>query len=112
MSVIDDYLASLSGADKVTINHMYDVVRRQVPDTTEGLSYSMPALKYKGKPLVAIMANNKFLSLYPFGSIKRLGVDLLAFEQTSGSVHFTSDKPISDELLQAIIEARKRQIEG
>lgn len=111
MSVIDDYLASLSDDKKVIIKHMYDVVRQTVPDTTEGLSYSMPCLKYKGKAMVAITANKDFLSLYPFGLIKRLGVDVSAFEQTSGSIHFTPDKLIPDELLKAIVEARKQQIE-
>ena len=111
MSVIDDYLAGLSDDKRAIIKHMYDVVRQLVPGTTEGLSYSMPALKYKDKALVAIVANKNFLSLYPFGSIERLGVDASAFEQTSGSIHFTPDKPIPDELLTAIVEARKQQIE-
>lgn len=110
MSVIDDYISSLSDPEKSIIKHMYDVVRQLVPDSIEGISYSMPALKYKGKALVAIMANKNFLSLYPFGSIEKLGVDVSAFDQTSGSIHFTTDKPIPDELLKAIIEARKRQI--
>ncbi|MGH7142495.1 MAG: iron chaperone [Candidatus Saccharimonadales bacterium] len=112
MSVIDDYLASISGTEKATIEHIYGVVRQLVPGATEGISYSMPCLKYKGKALVAIMAKKNFLSLYPFGLIERLGVDTSAFEQTSGSIHFTPDKPIPDELLRGIIEARKQQIEG
>jgi len=112
MSVIDDYLANLSDIDKVIIEHMYDVVRQEVPGTTEELSYSMPSLKYRGKSLVAIMANKNFLSLYPFSSLERLGVDMSAFEQTTGSIHFIPEKPIPDALLKAIIQARKRQIEN
>jgi len=111
MSEIDDYLANLSDAEKTTIERMYDVVRQEVPGTTEELSYSMPSLKYKGKSLVAIMANKNFLSLYPFCAIERLGVDISAFEQTTGSIHFTSEKPIPDDLLMTIIQARKWQIE-
>lgn len=110
MSAIDDYLTGLSGAQKATIEHMYGVVRKVVPDTTEGFSYAMPCLKYRGKALVAIIANKNFLSLYPFGSIEKLGIELPDFELTSGSIHFTSDKPIPDDLLKAIVEARKRQI--
>lgn len=111
MSVIDNYLASLTGSEKDVIGHMYSLVRQMVPDATEETSYNMPAFKYKGKGLVAIMANKNFLSLYPFGSIERLGLDLSAFEQTTGSIHFSADKPISDELLNDIIQARMRQIE-
>jgi uncharacterized protein YdhG (YjbR/CyaY superfamily) len=91
---------------------MYAVVRELVPNVTEELSYAMPAFKYKGKGLVAIMSNKNFLSLYPFGAVEKLGLDLSAYEQTSGSVHFSTTNPISDELLQKIIAARMRQIDG
>jgi uncharacterized protein YdhG (YjbR/CyaY superfamily) len=112
MTVIDSYLKTLHGPEKHTIAHMYAVVRELVPNVTEELSYAMPAFKYKGKGLVAIMSNKNFLSLYPFGAVEKLGLDLSAYEQTSGSVHFSTTNPISDELLQKIIAARMRQIDG
>ena len=111
MSVIDGYLATLSETERATIEHMYGIVRQMVPTATEELSYAMPAFKYKGKGLVAIMANKEFLSLYPFGAVARLGVDLSAYECTSGSIHFSLDKPIPDDLLRHIIAARMRQID-
>lgn len=109
--MIDDYLAGLSGAEKQTIEHMYAVVREMVPGATEELSYAMPAFKYKGKGLVAIMANKEFLSLYPFGNVENLGLDLSGFESTKGSIHFSVERPIPDGLLRAIISARIGQIE-
>jgi uncharacterized protein YdhG (YjbR/CyaY superfamily) len=110
MSVIDEYLAQLSGPEKAIIEHMYGIVRQLAPDATEELSYAMPAFKYKGKGLVAIMANKKFLSLYPFGAVDKLGVDISAYEHTSGSIHFSVDKPIVDDMLRQIVTARLRQI--
>lgn len=112
MSVVDDYLVTLGGQEKPLVEHMYGFVREMVPDATEGMSYAMPAFKYKGKSLVAIMANKDFLSLYPFGAIEKLGLNLSAFECTSGSIHFSTEKPISDELFRKIIDARLRQIDG
>lgn len=112
MSVIDDYLAGLSGPGKATVEHMCELVRQMVPDASEELSYAMPAFKYKNKSLVAIIANNKFLSLYPFSSVEKLGVDISAYDHTSGSIHFSPDKPISDDLLRDIISARKQQIDS
>jgi uncharacterized protein YdhG (YjbR/CyaY superfamily) len=108
MSVIDDYLASLSGPEKALIAHMYEIVRREVPEATEGISYGMPAFKYEGKGLVAIMANKYFLSLYPFCAVEKLGLDVSNFECTSGSIHFNTDKPITDDLLRQILIARMR----
>ena len=110
MSVLDDYLSTLSGPEKALLAHMYSVVRELVPDATEELSYAMPAFKYHGKGLVAIMVNKNFLSLYPFGATERLGLDLSAFEGTVGSIHFSVAHPISDETLTQIIAARLRQI--
>jgi uncharacterized protein YdhG (YjbR/CyaY superfamily) len=111
MSVIDEYLHNLSGQEKAVVQHMYALVRQMVPSATEELSYAMPAFKYKGKGLVAIMANKNFLSLYPFGSVQRLGLDLSAYQCTSGSIHFSVNKPIPDELLRQVITARQQQID-
>jgi uncharacterized protein YdhG (YjbR/CyaY superfamily) len=112
MTVIDDYLAQLEGKEKHLIAHMYDIVRQMVPEATKELSYAMPAFKYKGKGLIAIMANKDFLSLYPFSAGEKLGLDLSAFECTSGSIHFTVKKPIPDVLLRQIITVRQQQIDG
>jgi len=111
MSVVDDYLETLSGPEKQTVAHMYGVVRQMVPSATEELSYAMPAFKYNGKGLVAIMVNKDFMSLYPFGAVEKLGLNLSAYECTSGSIHFSVDKPISDELLQNILAAHMQQID-
>ena len=111
MTVIDDYLTQLHGPEKDMVNHMYTIVRQMVPNATEELSYAMPAFKYNGKGLVAIMVNENFMSLYPFGAVDKLGVDLSVYECTSGSIHFSVEKPISDELLRDIITARMHQID-
>lgn len=111
MSVVDEYLSTLADSEKAVVAHMYGVVREMVPDVTEELSYAMPAFKYKGKSLVAIMVNKRFLSLYPFGAVDKLGLDLSGFERTSGSVHFSVEKPIPDSLLRQIVAARLRQME-
>ncbi len=112
MSVIDDYLVKLEGVDKTIIETMYAITREMVPSATEELSYGMPAFKYKGKGLIAVMANKKFLSLYPFGSVKKLNLDLSAYECTPGSIHFSANHPIPDDLLRKIITMRVQQIEA
>jgi uncharacterized protein YdhG (YjbR/CyaY superfamily) len=108
MSVIDDYLDSLNGVEKAVLGHMYGVVRQTVPDATEELSYGMPTFKYKRMGLIAIIANKKFLSVYPFSGrvIENLKSELGGFELTKGSIHFMPDNPISDDLLRKIITAR------
>ena len=69
-----------------------------MPAATEELCYAMPAFTYQGKGLIAIMANKQFLSLYPFCSLDRLGLDLSTYETTKGSLHFSADRPLPDGL--------------
>ena len=110
MSVVDDYLATVPEPEHGILEHMYSVVRAQVPGATEELSYNMPAFKKDGKAFMAIMVNKQFMSVYPFGNLDRLGMDFSAYETTKGSLHFTAEKPISDELLKEIITTRLSQL--
>ena len=111
MTVVEEYAAKLKGPEKEVIEHMGEIVRKTVPDATEELYYGMPSFKYKGKGLVSILANKNFLSLYPYSAVENLGLDISAYEGTKGSIHFSVDKPVSDELLRKILKARIKQIE-
>ena len=112
MSVIDDYNATLSGNEKQIVEHMVGLVRQWYPDTTEELSYNLPTFKYKGKGLIAIVANKKFMSVYPFSGATtgELAELLKEYECTTGSIHFTTEHPIPDELLKIIVEQRVKAI--
>ena len=48
MSVIDDYLAKYSGAEKLELEKIRDIVRKTVPDAQEVITYGMPGFKYNG----------------------------------------------------------------
>lgn len=112
--MIDDYLQTLSGETKTLITHMYKVLRPILPaECTEGLSYGMPAITYKGKGVVAIMARKQFVSIYPFSGrvVSELQAELQAFEYTSGSIHCTPEHPVPDALLCQIVTSRLAALE-
>lgn len=110
MSVINEYLATLDEPKKALLAHMYDVVRDTIAETSEEVSYGMPAFKWRGKGVVAILANKDFCSLYPFCNLDRLGLSIDGFETTKGSIHFSQEHPIPDTLLIEILQARQQQI--
>lgn len=112
MTVIDDYLSSLSGPEQMVAKHLVDIARQTVRGVSEEMYYAMPAFKYKGKGLLSIIANKDFMSLYPYCAVDSLGLDLSAFEHTSGSIHFRPDKPLPDVLVRDILAARLRQIDA
>jgi uncharacterized protein YdhG (YjbR/CyaY superfamily) len=72
----------------------------------------MPCLIWQGKPLAAVMVRKNYISLYPYSSraISAAAPLLAGFATTSGSVHFTPERPIPEPALAAIIAARAAEI--
>ena len=66
MGTVTDYLAAREGENQKALEHVIAVAREVAPDATEGESYGMPALLYRGKGLVAAMEAKQHLGLYPF----------------------------------------------
>jgi len=113
MSTIDDYLQTVKPEERKELERVRRIVVETVQGTEEGISYGMPAIFYKGKPLVSVMATKKFLSLYPFSGkvAAKLEKDLEGFETTPGSIHFSQTHPLPEGLVKKILAARIEEIE-
>ena len=66
MGTVDDLLAGLDPDDRASMERIYAVARDEVPEAEQGLGYGMPALVYRGKPLVSVMRAKKHIGIYPF----------------------------------------------
>lgn len=114
MSELSDYLDSLPEPQRGAIAAVYARARALVPDATDGMGYGMPALRYRGKPLLAVKDSRVHLGLYPFSpaAIDAARDDLAGFSLAKGTVRFTADRPIPEPLLDRIILARKAEIDS
>lgn len=113
MGTIDDYLAGLGDADRAVIGHVYDIARAHVPDTEQGKSYWMPALLHRGKALIAVMRTKKHIALYPFsGMVPAVAASALdGFDVDKGTIRFQPDRPLPDDAIRAVLDARVAEIE-
>lgn len=68
MGTVDDYLAGLEPADRDAVEPIYAIAREVVPDAEQGKGYGMPALTYRGKPLLSVMRTKKHIGIYPFSA--------------------------------------------
>ena len=109
---MDDYLAGLEEDQRAALQHVREVVRAAVPDAEEGTSYGMPAFRWKGKPLLGFRAAKKHLSLFPFSpaAVEAVADRLEGFDLSKGTIRFTPERPVPDDVLLALVEARKREI--
>lgn len=114
MGTVDDYLAELDPDDRTVIGHLYAVARTVVPDAEQGKRYGMPALVYRGKPLLSVMRAKKHIGLYPFSpaAIEAVSAQLEGFDTDKGTVRMQPGSPLPDETLAALVRARAEQIEG
>lgn len=114
MGTIDDYLADLDEASRAAISHVYDIARDAVPDAQQGKGYGMPALVYRGKPLISVMRAKEHIGVYPFSpdAITAVADQLDGFGLAKGTIRFQPEKPLPDAAIKALIEYRREQIDS
>lgn len=113
MTVIDEYLHTLSAPERTALQHIRSIVHNTVPEAVETFSYGIPTLKYKCKNLIHFSAFKNHLSLFPGGQATTAFTDRLSDYKTfKGTIQFTLDNPIPDDLLTDIISFCKTVIDA
>lgn len=114
MGTVTDYLGGVDEPDRATLTRVVEVARGVVPDATEGTSYGMPALLYRGKALLSAMASANHLAVYPFSPAAVTAVDarLDGYSHAKGTVRFSSDHPLPDDVVRDLVAARVAEIDA
>ena len=105
---VDEYIAGVPEPARSTLNKIRAIIRSVVPpETTEAISYGMPAFKYKG-PLFAYAAFKDHCSLFPMNAalIEVFKEDLKGFETSKGTIRFPVEKPPTATLIKKLVKAR------
>lgn len=105
---VDVYLAGLPPPQQAALGRVRDAVRRLAPDAIEAISYGMPGFKIKDRGLLWFAGWKSHCSLYPLTDsfLAEHADELAGFERTRGSLHFTPESPLPDDLLEALIRSR------
>lgn len=84
-------------------------------ETTEGVSYAMPALFYRGGALLAVRETARHLALYPYSgrTVAAVAVQLRdgGFGFSSGAIRFSAEHPLPPELVERIVRVRCDEID-
>lgn len=117
MGTVDDLLADLDPADRAVIERVYALAREEVPDAEQGLGYGMPALVFRGKPLISVMRAQKHIGVYPFSpaAVSAVAESLAGHPGVGldkGTIRFQPEHPLPSTVVRTLVRARKEQIEG
>jgi uncharacterized protein YdhG (YjbR/CyaY superfamily) len=111
---MDEYLAGLPAPQRLALEGVRAVVTKVVPEAQEGVSYGMPAFIYEGRPLVGFKAAKRHLSVSPFSpaAIESVKDRLGGYQLSKGTIRFTPDDPLPEEVLADLLRARQGEITG
>lgn len=105
---VSAYLAAVPEPARSTLKRVQAVIRSVVPpETTEDISYGIPAFKYKGC-LVWYAAFADHCSFFPGNSslLKTFKDELKGYTTSKGTIRFPVDKPLPAPLLKKMVKAR------
>lgn len=113
VKAVEAYLAKVPEPARGTLEKMRAMIRAAAPkDAAEGISYGMPAFKYR-KPLAGYAAFKDHCSLFPMSGavVAAMKDELKDYVTSKGAIQFALEKPMSMALVKKIVKARLAEIE-
>ena len=111
---IDGYLAALPDDMREAVATLRRTIAAAAPEATEGVSYGMPAFRFRGRPVVAYGAAKSHYALYPMdpARIEAHAAELAGFDTAKGTIRFKVSEPLPVDLVTAIVHERLAAIEA
>jgi uncharacterized protein YdhG (YjbR/CyaY superfamily) len=109
-----EYIHSLDEDAMTTVMGWRLRAQELVGQVDEGMSYGMPALRYRGRPLVSVIATKAGFSIFPFSAdvVAAVLPELDGFATTKGGVKFTAEKPLPVAAFDRMVKGRQAEIDA
>ncbi|KNH21726.1 hypothetical protein ACU18_02180 [Arthrobacter sp. ZBG10] len=114
MGTVAEALAAMPEPGRGCLERVIRIAYDLAPEASEGVSYGMPALKLDGKPLIAVVAAARHLSIYPFSGsvVAAVAGTLEGFSLSRGTIRFSPEHPVPDSVVAEIVRLRMAEIRG
>jgi uncharacterized protein YdhG (YjbR/CyaY superfamily) len=114
MGELMDYIAGLGEPARSVIERYRVRALGVEPRAEEGTSYGMAALRYRGRPLVSVVATKRGYSVFPFSAavVESVSGQWTAFEFSKGGIKFTEQHQLPDDAFDALVEQRRDEIDA
>jgi len=108
LKAVESYLAAVPEPARSTLQKVRAAIRAAAPaEASEGLSYGMPAFRYKGA-LVGYAAFKNHCSFFPMSAtlLDDFKDELGTCRTSKGTIQFPMDKPLPAALIKKLVKAR------
>ena len=105
---VDGYLAAQPEEFRNALERLRRIIRAELPDATEVISYGLPTFKHRGQSVLAIAAWKKHVAIYPmsYAVLAAHKDELGLYEVEKGTVRFPPSAEFSAQLLRAMVSER------
>jgi uncharacterized protein YdhG (YjbR/CyaY superfamily) len=109
---VDAYLSRLPAAARRALGKIRAAVHAAAPGCEECLFYGMPAVRFRGEPLVGWRAAAKHGAFHPLSgsTVAACAEALEAFDTSKGTVRFPFDAPLPARLVKLLVVARIEEV--
>jgi uncharacterized protein YdhG (YjbR/CyaY superfamily) len=104
---VDHYIENLPVEQQIALKRVRQIIKNTVPEAVEFISYSKPAYHFHGM-IGSFAAFKNHCSFFPWNAqtIIDFADELKDFKTSAGTIQFTPNKPIPEELLKKILRYR------
>lgn len=103
---IDHYISEADEKVRETLQQIREVIKETAPNTTECISYGMPAFRLR-RVVVYFAAFKNHISLFPGSSgVAAFEEELHPYKHTKGTIQFQLNEPIPFDLIKRVVEFR------
>jgi uncharacterized protein YdhG (YjbR/CyaY superfamily) len=108
---VDAFLAELPEDLRTALETLRRQIAAAVPGAVETIAYSVPAFKYKGRPLVSFSAGRNgrgpcALYVQNPALMEAHREALTGYDTSKGTIHFTPAEPLASALVTVLVQAR------
>lgn len=114
VTAVDKYFGSLDVSARAAFERVRGLAMDVVPEADQGTSYGLAALTYRRKPLLGFRAAQQHVSIFPFSPevVEAVQDRLSTFELSKGTIRFTADKSLPDDVVREVVRLRAEEIAG
>jgi uncharacterized protein YdhG (YjbR/CyaY superfamily) len=110
---VEAYLASLPDDERSALQNLRELIKSEVPDARERISYGTTVIFALDKDLVGFVSQPKHLSFFTMSPplAARLKGEIKATHNVSGAtIHFSPDNPLPEALVKKVLAERLQEL--
>ena len=113
-TTVEEFLRQVPEEARPALDRLRATLRELVPDAGERISYGIPVVVYRGKPLVGYGATATHCALYVMSTevMGALASRLEGYDLGKGTIRFSPGAPPPEELVREIVQARIAEVDA